>query len=224
MYFHKFYFYDKQIPKIGVVRNYNQHDFDELISLQAECFPPPFPSELWWNKEQLKNHISLFPKGALCVEINGELAGSLTSLCIAYDPQHPEHTWEEVTDNGYITTHNPNGNALYIVDISVRPKYRTFGIGKIMMQSMYQIVVEQKLDRLLGGGRIPGYRKHANKLTPEHYLEKVLLGELNDPVISFLLKCGRTPVCLLKNYLEDKESLNHAVLMEWKNPFQHKER
>jgi hypothetical protein len=47
----------------------------------------------------------------------------------------------------------------------------------------------------------------------------VLQGELQDPVISFLLRCGRTPVKVVENYLEDEESLNHAVLMEWKNPF-----
>ena len=100
-----------------------QTDFDELIQIQSECFPPPFPSELWWNKEQLTNHVTFFPEGALCIEVDGVLAGSLTGLCVNFDPNHMEHTWEEITDNGYITNHNPNGDTLYIVDISVRPKY-----------------------------------------------------------------------------------------------------
>jgi len=219
MYYSKFYLYKEQKTAVCIVRNYTEKDFDELIKIQSECFPPPFPSELWWNKEQLSNHVALFPEGAMCVEIDGELAGSLTSLCIDYNPLNSQHTWEEITDNGYIKNHSDHGNALYVVDISVRPAFRKFGLGKLMMESMYHLVVEKKLDRLLGGGRMPGYKQHADKETPQSYLEKVLAGEVKDPVISFLLKCGRTPVCILNNYLEDEDSLNYAVLMEWKNPF-----
>jgi hypothetical protein len=42
---------------------------------------------------------------------------------------------------------------------------------------------------------------------------------MKDPVITFLLRCGRTPVGVVAGYLEDEESLNHALLMEWRNPF-----
>lgn len=218
-YRNELFVFDNEIPVLSVVRNYTEDDFDELIAIQAECFPPPFPEELWWNREQLQNHVDLFPEGALCIEIDGELAGSLTGLRVDFDPLHPAHTWEEITDGGYIRNHDPNGNTLYIVDISVKPKYRKFGLAKQMMQSMGHIVVEKKLDRLLGGGRMPGYHRYARELSPEQYVQKVLSGDLNDPVITFLLKCGRKPVGVLENYLEDKESLNYGTLMEWKNPF-----
>lgn len=215
----EFYAFDQEKPVPIVIRNYTESDFDELIQIQAECFPQPFPSELWWNKEQLYNHVTLFPEGALCAEVNGELAGSLTGVCVHFDPNHPSHTWEEVTDNGYIRNHDPKGNTLYIVDISVRPKYRKLGLGKMMMQSMYQVVVQLGLDRLLGGGRMPGYHKVAETMSPNEYIDAVVKGDLQDPVISFLLRCSRIPIALIENYLEDEESLHHAVLMEWKNPF-----
>jgi ribosomal protein S18 acetylase RimI-like enzyme len=202
-----------------IIRNYVTKDFDELIDIQSECFPPPFPSDLWWNKEQLTNHVSLFPEGALCIEIDGEIVSSLTGLRINFDPYHPNHTWAEATDHGYITNHDPNGNTLYIVDISVRPAYRSLGLGKIMMQSMYHIVIELGMDRLLGGGRIPGYQKFANEMTANEYIDAVLSGKIHDPVISFLLRCGRMPIAVVDNYLDDEESLNYGVLMEWKNPF-----
>lgn len=218
-YRNELFVFDDGKPVPALIRNYTQRDFDELIEIQAECFPPPFPSELWWNKEQLQNHVTLFPEGALCIEIDGELAGSLTGLRVNFDSAHPVHTWEEITDGGYIRNHDPQGNTLYIVDISVRPKYRKFGLGKLMMQSMYHVVIEKKLDRLLGGGRMPGYHKLAADLNADQYLQKVLSGDLKDPVISFLLKCGRKPISIVENYLDDHESLGHAVLMEWKNPF-----
>lgn len=221
MYRKEIYHFHESKPLKVVVRNYDKRDFEKLIQIQRESFPPPFPSELWWNEEQLTNHVTLFPDGALCVEVEGEIAGSMTGLLVSYDPNHPYHTWEEITDNGYIRNHDPKGNTLYVVDICIRPSFRKHKLGKVLMDSMYDVVVHNQLDRLLGGGRMPGYYKLAQKLTPEQYLEKVVQGEVRDPVISFLLQCGRTPVTLVENYLEDEESYNYGVLMEWKNPFKH---
>ncbi|SEN43723.1 hypothetical protein SAMN05192533_11350 [Mesobacillus persicus] len=202
-----------------VIRNYGEDDFTDLIRIQQESFPPPFPEELWWNEDQLMNHITLFNEGALCVEVDGILAGSMTGLIVDFNPNQPNHTWEEITDNGYIRNHHPNGNSLYVVDICIRPAYRKLDLGKWLMQSMYEVVVHKGLDRLLGGGRMPGYHKHASTMTADHYLEQVVKGTLKDPVISFLLRCGRTPLGVVTDYLEDEESKNYAALMEWKNPF-----
>lgn len=207
-------------PRDCVIRRYGKDDFGELIRIQAECFPPPFPEELWWNEEQLGCHTALFPEGALCVEVEGRLAGSMTALIVDYDPQHGDHTWADITDNGYIRNHNPQGNTLYVVDISVSPAYRKLGLGKWLMQSMYELVVQLKLTRLLGGGRMSGYHRVADRLTPEAYLAEVIAGRLQDPVITFMLRCGRTPVKVVRGYLNDEESRDCAALMEWRNPFQ----
>ncbi len=219
MYRKEFFVFDQDKPVPVVIRNYEEKDFPDLIRIQQESFPPPFPSELWWNDVQLKNHVTLFPQGALCIEVNGEIAGSMTGLLVDFDPQHPEHSWEAITDNGYIRNHKPNGNTLYVVDIGVRPAFRKLGLGKWLMFSMYDVVVHLGLERLLGGGRMPGYHKHANEKSPEQYIDAVVKGELKDPVITFLLRCGRTPVKVVVNYLEDEESNNYGTLMEWKNPF-----
>ncbi|MBO8162425.1 MAG: GNAT family N-acetyltransferase [Brevibacillus sp.] len=219
MYRKEFFVFDQDRPVPAVIRNYTEKDFEALIRVQQESFPPPFPSELWWNREQLHNHVTLFPEGALCVEVNGEVVGSMTGLIVNFDPHHPDHTWEEITDGGYIRNHNPNGDTLYVVDISVRPSYRKLGLGKWLMFSMYDVVVHKGLRRLLGGGRMSGYHQKAREMTAEQYLQAVLKGECKDPVITFLLRCGRTPVKVVANYLEDEESCNYAALMEWKNPF-----
>jgi len=203
----------------AVIRNYRREDFPELIEIQRESFPPPFPSELWWNEEQLTSHVTRFPEGALCVEVDGILAGSMTGLIVNFDPRHMQHTWEEITDSGYIRNHDPSGNTLYIVDICIRPAWRSMKLGYWLMQSMYEVVVHLGLDRLLGGGRMPGYHRYADQMTPEQYVQAVVEGTIRDPVITFLLRCGRTPIGVVEQYLEDEESCNNAALMEWKNPF-----
>jgi ribosomal protein S18 acetylase RimI-like enzyme len=208
---------DRPVP--ALIRQYKEQDFEALIDVQREAFPPPFPSELWWNREQLANHVRLFPEGAMCVEAEGEIAGSMTGLIVDFDPAHAAHTWEAVTDSGYIRNHNPTGNTLYVVDICIRPKHRKLGLGKWLMQSMYEVVVQLGLERLLGGGRLPGYSKVAHEMTAERYVKEVMSGKLKDPVMTFLLRCGRLPLAVVPGYLEDEESLGYAALMEWRNPF-----
>jgi ribosomal protein S18 acetylase RimI-like enzyme len=213
------YLFNNGIPVKTVFRQYTQTDFEQLIAIQQESFPPPFPSELWWNTDQLQNHVNLFPEGAICAEIAGQIIGSMTGLIVQFDHNNQNHSWEKATDNGYITNHLPTGNSLYVVDICVAPSYRKLGVGKWLMQSMYEIVISLNLERLLGGGRLPGYHKVSKDLSINEYVEAVLTGKLKDPVMSFLLRCGRTPVCPVENYLEDEDSCHYGILMEWKNPF-----
>ncbi|MCF6138025.1 GNAT family N-acetyltransferase [Pseudalkalibacillus berkeleyi] len=216
MQFSQYLFY-KDLPFKTTIRNYTNNDFDQLIAIQKECFPPPFPSDLWWTKDQLASHLRHFPKGAICAEVDGILAGSITTLIVDYNGE--DHTWNEITDNGSIGTHQTFGNVLYVVDISVRPKFRGTGVGRLLMQSLFHLVVELKLEAVLGGSRMPGYEKVKDHMTPEKYLAEIITGSYKDPVVSFLMKTGRTPVKLLPNYLDDPESANYGVLMEWKNPF-----
>ena len=190
-----------------------------MIAIQKESFPPLFPSELWWNVEQLTNHVECYPEDALCVEINRDIVGSITALLVDFNPKKPVQTWEEITNHGYIRNHNPKGKTLYIVDICISPAFRKLDLGKLLMQSIYERVVHDHLDRVLGGGRMPGDHLHAQRLMPKEYVERVLTGELRDPVISLLLRCGRTPVYLVPNYLKDEESHHYVLLMKWVNPF-----
>lgn len=210
-------FHDKR-PYPAIVRSYTAHDHEQMIAVQAAAFPPPYPPELWWNEEQLNEHVSRFPQGALCVEMNGAIVGSMTGLLITFDAEHPQHTWEQITDHGYIRNHDSDGDTLYVADLCVHPDYRQWGLGKLLMQSMYEVTTALGLQRLLGAGRMPGYHKWAADYTPQQYVERVTTGELYDPVISFLMRCGRTPLTVIPDYLDDEESLNYAVLMEWKNP------
>ena len=132
MYRKELFVFNGDTPIPAIIRNYEGKDFPDLIRIQQESFPPPFPSELWWNEEQLSNHVRLFPEGALCIEINGEIVGSITGLIVRFDPQHPEHSWSEITDDGYIRNHDASGNTLYIVDICVLPAYRKLGLRKMV--------------------------------------------------------------------------------------------
>ncbi|SET10658.1 hypothetical protein SAMN05660297_01425 [Natronincola peptidivorans] len=213
-----FVLYDKK-PKSITIRNYTKKDFDAIIEMERLSYPPPFPQELLWEEEQLSSHVDAFPLGCLCVEMDKKVVGVLTTMIINYDPDEP-HTWDEITNEGYVKgSHQPKGETLYVVDINVHRDFRHYNIGRVMVQSAYYLVVKLDLDRLLGCGRMPNYHKYAKDLSPEEYIEKVIDGEISDPVISFMFKCGRRPVKILANYVEDNKSRDYACLMEWRNPF-----
>lgn len=202
-----------------VIRNYTEQDFQAIRKIERECYPPPFPAADLWDNEQLKKHVETFPEGALCAEYQGEIVGSVTTLVID-DRQGTAHDWDYMTNEGEIEgRHTPAGNTLYVADMIVSPGYRNLGVGRLFMQAMYFLVIELELKRLLGAVRMPGYHRVAEILTPEAYLEEVLSGIRRDPVITFMLKCGRRPIRVIKDYLDDPPSKNCAVLMEWRNPF-----
>jgi len=61
------------------------------------------------------------------------------------------------------------------------------------------------------------YYKQAHK-TPQEYAQKVIRGELTDPVLSFQLKNGFRFIKVLPDYLYDRRSVNYASFLEWVNP------
>ncbi|WCN37996.1 GNAT family N-acetyltransferase [Aneurinibacillus uraniidurans] len=199
------------------VRPYTQRDFDALLDIQREAFPPPFPEELWWSPEQVAAHVETFPEGAMLVEANRFPVGSATSLIIRYDGS--PHTWSQISDNGMIkNTHNAMGDSLYGIDLCVRPSFRRQGIAQALYTARKNLVIEKGLTRFLAGCRIPGYYQHAPQMTPEEYVIQVTNGQIHDMVLSFMIKQGLTPLQILPEYVEDGESLDYAVLVEWRNP------
>lgn len=199
------------------IRNYTLDDFDQLLDVQREAFPPPFPEELWWKQDQIESHVLTYPEGAMAAVVDGKIVGSSTSLLVTFTGK--PHTWEEVSDNGYIrASHEPDGDSLYGIDLCVRPSYRSQGIAGALYDARKALVVKSGLKRFLAGCRIPGYHLYADRMKADEYVERVVRGELKDLVLSFMLRQGLAPVQVLDNYLEDEESLHKAVLVEWKNP------
>jgi hypothetical protein len=84
-----------------------------------------------------------------------------------------------------------------------------------------ELAKKLNLRRILAGGRLFDYCKYSQVMSAKEYADKVIHGELNDPVLSFQLKNGFNFIKVLDNYLLDKRSLNYASLIEWVNPSYH---
>ncbi|MGZ4106186.1 MAG: GNAT family N-acetyltransferase [Tumebacillaceae bacterium] len=202
--------YEKKI----LVRNTRMEDIEHIIALGRRCFPNMEP----WKREQLESHIRIFPEGQFCVEYEGKIVGSCSSLIVEFDEYDDQHTWNIITDNGYITNHDPEGLNLYGIEVMVDPEYRRMKIGHRLYGARKELTRELNLQSIIIGGRIPNYHKHKAEMTPREYVAAVEKHSIYDPVLSFQLLEGFTIKRINTRYLPDDEaSDSFATLMEWYN-------
>lgn len=202
-----------------VLRNICQEDIPQILAIQRKSYPEVASGHLYIPLF-LENHISLFYEAQFCVELDGEIIASATSLKVSLKPEYMEHTWQDIISQ-YGRPHSRSstqGDSLYADDIVTLPNFRRIGIGTLLFNARKQVATKYNLRRIIGGGRIPNYSNHAHELSTQSYVEKVIEGKIYDPVLRFQIKNGFKVVKILPNYLYDPNSLNYATFIEWTNP------
>jgi ribosomal protein S18 acetylase RimI-like enzyme len=200
------------------IRNTSEEDIPKIVNLQRESFPYLARYGNVWHPDELQSHLYEFPEGQfVAVEPDGTIVGSASTLIVLLNPEYAEHTWKDITADGKFTNHNPRGDSLYGADISTHPKYRHEGIGSMLYDTRKELVVRLNLRRMIAGGRLFNYCEYADKMSPLEYANKIIRGELSDPVLSFELANGFRFIKILPNYLDDVRSLSYASFIEWLN-------
>ncbi|MCB9436653.1 MAG: GNAT family N-acetyltransferase [Anaerolineales bacterium] len=188
-----------------------------LEQLQRDCFPHLGEQELM-TAEHFMSHCRIYPEGEF-VALDGErVVGLGSGFLVDFDFEHPNHTFLEMIDNGYYTTHNPAGQWYYGADISVHPDYRGQGIGRMLYDVRKDLIKRINRRGFVGGGLLPGFAQHKHAMRVQDYVERVVAGELFDKTLSFQLKNGFTVRGLIPNYIDDEASDNWATLLVWDNP------
>ncbi len=203
----------------GTLRRVGLADLDELIALNKLCFPTQAEEPIVWNRLQLQNHLRLFPEGQILVEIDGRIAGAVSSLVVDMGTHpHRPHTYAGITDGGFFHNHDPRADTLYGADVYVHPGLRGGGVAHALYEARRALCRSLGLRRILAGGRLDGYAAHASRLTPEEYVAAVVAGELHDAVLGFQLREGFVVRGVLRNYILDPASCDCASLIEWLDP------
>lgn len=197
------------------LRNLTEEDFDQVIDLQKRVYPdiPAFRSD------HLGQQLEIFPQGQFVVEEGDRIVGAASSLVVLWDDYGLHHTWKSVTGEGSFATHNMQGRTLYGAEVCVDPSIRKSGIGHLIYQARRRLCREMNLKRIIAAGRLPGYHNYANQMTAELYAQKVVWGEIYDPVLRFQLGEGFHYCGVIDGYLPtDADSLGNAALIVWLNP------
>ncbi|HUQ03769.1 MAG TPA: carbon-nitrogen hydrolase family protein [Kofleriaceae bacterium] len=203
-----------------VVRTLRKTDLKAVQDIQKKSFPTIDA----WTKEQFESQLNIFPEGQLGVELDGALVATSSALIVDEEDFGAYHTFDQVSDNGFIRNHDPEGDTLYGIDIAIEPKHRGAHLTRRLYAARKEVVRQRNLRAILIAGRIPGYGKQADKMTPEEYVQRVIRKEFKDkdPVLTAQLAQGFSVRAVLKDYLpQDTESRGYAVYMEWLNPEHH---
>src|ERR1035437_9359488 len=197
-----------------VLRPLCSSDRESVLALQQLCFP----GMDGWTRDQFESQISLFPEGQIGIIYDGTLVASASSLILDFELYKDWHNWAEISDDGYIRNHRPEGNTLYGIEMMVHPKYRGLKLARRLYDARKQLARERNLMRIVIGGRIPGYAQHAKRMTAREYIEKVIGKDLHDPVLTTQIANGFVLKRLIPGYLSaDAASQGYAAFLEWAN-------
>ncbi|MFH2053262.1 MAG: bifunctional GNAT family N-acetyltransferase/carbon-nitrogen hydrolase family protein [bacterium] len=199
-----------------IVRGLHPRDYEDLHRVMLLAYENL--DEDPWARRHVASLLDKFPEGQVAIEVNGVVVGCALSLIVDYEKFGDSHTYDEITGADTFDTHDAEGDVLYGIDIFVHPDFRGMRLARRLYDVRKEICEKYNLRAIIAGGRIPGYAKHAESLTPREYIHKVRMKELYDPILSFQLSNGFHVKKVLKGYLAgDTESLEFATLLEWSN-------
>ncbi len=199
-----------------VVRCMERADLPRVQELHAECYPGMDS----WNQLQFEELLEAFPEGQICIELDGQLVAVSSALLVDGSAYTGAHTYDQLGLGEGLDAHDPEGNTLYGVDIAVRPKNRGLRLARRLYDARKDLARSLNLRRILIGGRLPNYHKHAADVPVHEYVSRVMNREIRDPTLNAQLANGFQLRRVLPGYLpNDAESKGYAVLLEWLNPY-----
>jgi GNAT superfamily N-acetyltransferase len=187
------------------------HHAQQLEALQKLVFPT-LASESLMRREHYLNHIKIFPEGQFVAVRGTQVIGMTTSIRYHLD-LNDKHTFNDVFDNGFLNTHQPDGDWLYGMDIGTHPDFRGMGIAKFLYDARQETVRKFNLKGQYTYGMMSGYGAVKNKMSAEEYYRLLLEGKLKDPTVSMQMKNGFRAMGLVPGYVEDPVCDGYCVLL-----------
>jgi GNAT superfamily N-acetyltransferase len=192
-------------------------DYEPIIDICKQVYPTERP----YTTEELADHHQVFPQGqfvAFEAETNAVAGVHFTLRLRMYD-FHLDDSWDVLTAGGSFLDHNHDGPTLYGADIMVHPNHQHHGIGHALTDAARLLVQQERLWRMVGASRLPGYGKHVSMMAIDAYVDQVVRGAIFDPVLSVHIKDGWSVVKPIHGYLQhDEDSAGWAEVIQWVNP------
>src|SRR5690606_25924965 len=97
-------------------------DYDDLKESMEQAYDT-MGGQIW-SKQSIAKLLSIFPDGQLCISVDDKVVACSLSIIVDYSQFGDKHTYQLITGNYTFSTHNPNGDTLYGIEIFVSPDYR----------------------------------------------------------------------------------------------------
>jgi ribosomal protein S18 acetylase RimI-like enzyme len=196
---------------VRIVRTQPEHA-ERLAELQRIVFPTLAPEQRFEAKHYLK-HIELFPEGQFCAVDGERVVGMTSTIRMDFDFAHPDHTFADVIQGGWLTSHEPNGRWLYGADVGVHPEYRRRGIARELYRARHRTVRELGLAGQVTVGMPSGYGAVKDQMSAQQYYDELVAGKRTDPTISAQRKLGFELRTLVANYIDDPVCDRYGIVL-----------
>ncbi len=208
---------EEQDAHLLTLRRLTLDDFERVRELSGRVYRAVTEA---WTRDELTAMITRFPEGQICIDDKGEVVAVALTMMVDSTLIKRHHTYHGLVGDGRFEKHDPEGDYLYGVEVFVDPDYRGMRLGRRLYDARKELCESLNLKGVVVGGRIPGYAKHAESMSPQEYIRRVQQRELYDAVLSFQLANDFHVKRLMRNYWpEDHQSGGYAVLLEWNNIF-----
>jgi GNAT superfamily N-acetyltransferase len=204
--------YRRELPNGLVIASATPEHAEELEELQRVVFPTLADEQRFKAAHYLK-HLELFPAGQF-VGLDGDrVVAATTTIRLHFDVMHGSHTFADIIQGGWLTSHEPAGDWLYGADIGVHPAFRGRGLAQALYAARQELVWALGLKGQVTAGMLSGYGAVKHEMSAEAYYEGLVGGRINDPTLSMQQRIGFEFRGLLKDYLNDPICDNYSVLI-----------
>src|SRR5438094_8110574 len=131
--------YYRRLPSGIIVMHSRREHAPGLEALQRTCFPTLAESEQFKAPHYLK-HLEVFPDGQFVALDDDRVVAATTTLRLHIDLRHARHSFAEIFQGGWLTSHEPDGDWLYGADMGVAPEYRGRGLGRALYAARQEVV------------------------------------------------------------------------------------
>jgi GNAT superfamily N-acetyltransferase len=181
-----------------------------LEELQRIVFPS-LADEQRFKAAHYRRHIELFPAGQLCVVDGARVVGMTSTIRLDLELGH--HTFADIIQGGWLTSHQPAGGWLYGADVGTHPDYRGRGIARALYGERHRLVRRLGLAGQFTVGMPSGYGALAEAMSGEAYYAELVAGARRDPTVSMQMRIGFEPRGLIPGYIDDPVCGGYGVLL-----------
>lgn len=198
-----------------IVRRCTMADLDGYLAVQEEEWGDSMSA----SRAQLASRLGHVGSAMLVLEHDGEVVGGASFVRLAsYDID--EHlSWDELTDSGWCTNHDPNGPVLFGVDLTVSRRAPRAG-SALLFAGVIESAIRHGVDVGYWGSRLPRYHRYAAEMTAADYARTTSRrGRYLDPEIQIYSRIpGVELIGVVPDYFKDPDSLDYGAVFEWRNP------
>ncbi len=108
-----------------------------------------------YSFDELRGQINNFPEGQLVAVYADQVVGYCATICLPEAQVMRNHSWAEITGNGYGSTHDIDGDYLYGYEVCVDPDARGLRIGRRLYREREALAVKLGLKGIVFAGPHP---------------------------------------------------------------------